>query len=374
MLHKINVACEVEFNWIIKLQRDLLYGVCRPEINAETVTIKWIKALRPDIDTAWMGKFCERKDKLSSINLPLIQHLKTIAGCSPTLKTKIMANFENNHGFKTAFDPDRKVPYPLKPINDLPDIGLVKALRGFFTGFYDPNFYQQCGFPVPSGGKLIKFTRECFLNGFGEKNRDVGVCVLCDGDLGDPDIDHFYSKKAYPELSCHPANLVPICRTCNGRARKGEKPPLDKNAADPMLNWFHPYFRSAEGLFCVDFKEEENKIYPVLKGSNQNDQKRLDNLNDLVGLSSQWRRKLNQLVQSTAIKYRDAKLEELQAKLLEDADNMVFEMKHISGAILREAFSRKVAEGYKPLLDELRVEIGNLDPVTATESYNNHVL
>jgi hypothetical protein len=29
--------------------------------------------------------------------------------------------------------------------------------------------------------------------------------------------------------------------------------------------------------------------------------------------------------------------------------------------------AEEVAEGYKPLLDELRVEIGNLDPVTATE-------
>jgi hypothetical protein len=206
MLHKINVACEVEFNWVIKLQRDLLYGVCRQEINADIITIEWIKTLRPDIDTAWFDKFCKCKDKLSGINLALIQHLKTIAGCSSALKTRILTNFENNHGFKNTFDPDRKVPYPLQPINDIPDIGLVKALRGFFTGFYNPNLYEQYGFPVPAGGKLIKFTRNCFLNSFREKNRDIGVCVLCDGDLGDPDIDHFYSKKAHPELSCHPAN------------------------------------------------------------------------------------------------------------------------------------------------------------------------
>lgn len=364
MLHKIDVACEAELNWIIALQRDLLEGVCRPGINSEIVTSEWIKALRQDIDATWMEKFCKRERN----KIPLIQHLKTIAACSADQKTRIVSNFKNNHGFKNAFDPAQQQPHPLQPLNGIPGIKLIiDALRGFFTSFYDPNLYEQYGFPVPGEGKVVKFTRECFVDEFLTKNRNIGVCVLCDGDLGDPDIDHFYSKKVYPELSCHPANLVPICKTCNGRARKGETAPLDEKAADPMLNWFHPYFRSAEGLFSVDFKEEENKIYPVLKGSNPVDQRRLDNLNDLVGLSSRWRSKLDQLVRATAKKFRNAKLEELQAKLVEDADNMAFEMKHIPGAILREAFSRKVAEGYQPLLDELRVEIGNLDPVTATE-------
>jgi hypothetical protein len=77
--------------------------------------------------------------------------------------------------------------------------------RGWQPSLKDHYFY------VTTGDKLLKFTRKCFLCGFRKINEDIGVCVLCDEDLGDPDIDHFYSKKEFPALSCHPANLVPIC-------------------------------------------------------------------------------------------------------------------------------------------------------------------
>jgi hypothetical protein len=367
MLHKIKLVCESEFEWIIGLQRDLLKGVCDPKVNADTVTINWVKGLRPVINTHWMEKFCNRKDRLNGVGRSLLRHLQVIAGFNAGVKGQILKNFENNHNFKNAFDPDREQAHPLKPLNAVPYIELVKALRGFFTTFYDPSLYQQYGFPVLAGGEVVKFTRDCFLKNFYSENRNLGVCVLCDGDLGDPDIDHFYSKKVYPDLSCHPANLVPICKTCNSRARKGEKAPLDEGMADPMCNWFHPYYRTAEGRFSVDFKEKGNKIFPVLKTMNLTDQKRLDNLDNLVGLSSRWRRNLIQLIQRTAKRYRGTDLIELQAKLFEEAENMAFEIKHMPWAILREGFYRKVAEGYKPLLDELRVEIGKLDPVTATE-------
>lgn len=367
MIHEIKTACEAEFAWIIGLQRDLLTGVCQQEVNADTVTIDWVKSLRPDIDADWVEKFCNRKDRLNGIKRPMIQHLQVIADCNNDIKYRLSSRFENNHNFKNAFDPSREQPHPLRPLNSIPDIGsVIDALRGFFTAYYDPSLYKQYGFPVTAGGTVVEFDRDRFLDGFYTKNRDLGVCVLCDGDLGDADVDHFYPKKVYPELSCHPANLVPICKTCNSRVRKGEKAPLDEGAPDPMGNWFHPYYRTAQGRFSVDFQEKGNKLYPVLKALNPVEQKRFDNLNDLVGLSSRWRRKLGQMIRTTANRFRNSNIEDLQAQLLEEADIAEYDIKHRSGAILHTGFCNKVAEGYKPLLDELRVEIGNLDPLTAT--------
>ncbi|MFO7838890.1 MAG: hypothetical protein R6X08_05280 [Desulfosalsimonadaceae bacterium] len=367
MIHEIKPACEAEFAWIIGLQRDLLSGVCQEEINADTVTIDWVKSLRPDIDADWVEKFCNRKDRLNGIKRPLIKHLQVIADCDNDIKHRLQSRFENNHNFKNAFDPAREQAHPLRPLNSIPDIdSVIDALRGFFTTFYDPSLYKQYGFPVTAGGTVVEFDRDLFLDEFYKKNRELGVCVLCDGDLGDADVDHFYSKKVYPELSCHPANLVPICKTCN-QTRKGGKVPLDEHAGDPMRNWFHPYYRVAQGRFSVDFEEKGNKIYPVLKALDPVDQTRLDNLDELIGLSSRWRRKLRQMVRATAKRFRHSNIEDLQSQLLEAADNIAaFDIKHRSGAVLYRGFCKKVGEGYKPLLDELRVEIGNLDPLTAT--------
>jgi hypothetical protein len=73
------------------------------------------------------------------------------------------------------------------------------------------------------------------------------------------------------------------------------------------------------------------------------------------------------MVRATANRFRHSNIEDLQSQLLEEADNIAaFDIKHRSGAVLHRGFSNKVGEGYKPLLDELRVEIGNLDPLTAT--------
>jgi hypothetical protein len=93
----------------------------------------------------------------------------------------------------------------------------------------------------------------------------------------------------------------------------------------------------------------------------------VNDINDLVGLSSRWRSRLRHLVQATAKRFRDAKIEDLQLKLLEEADNVVYEKKNMPWAVLSEGFYRKMAEEYKPLLDELLVEIGDLDPVTLAE-------
>jgi len=106
MLHMINISSEAELNWIIQLQRDILTAICTPEVDGQIVTIDWLKELRQDIEENWFERFCNRKDNLSGIKQPLIEHLKVIADSDAQEKTKIIENFNSNHGFREAFEPD----------------------------------------------------------------------------------------------------------------------------------------------------------------------------------------------------------------------------------------------------------------------------
>ena len=188
--------------------------------------------------------------------------------------------------------------------------------------------------------------------------------MFCDGDLGDPDLDHFYSKKKFPDLSCHPGNLVPICKSCNGRARKGEKPPMDTDAEDPTYDWFHPYYRTAEGVYSVDFKEKQNKIRPVLEGQTELEKRRLNNLDDLVGLSERWHQRLGYIVRAAIKQLRGIQVDDLIHELTELAKSQATDIKLMPWAILKEGYYRRTSEGFKPFLDEIRVELEKLDPVT----------
>ncbi len=361
MLHKINLACETEFNWIVKLQRDLLTAVCQPGVTSDTVTSEWVKSIRSDIDVVWLEGFCDSCDKLTGINQPLINHLKTIANADEAIKAKILANFEYNQGFYEAFDTASSQTHPLRAVSEITDLHLIKTLRGFFTLFYDPNLYESNGYPIHSPES---FTRKQFLGEFRQSNLNIGVCVLCDGDLGDPDVDHFYSKKVYPDLCCHSANLVPICKSCNGRARKGEKAPLDESEADPMQKWFHPYYRSAEGHYQVDFEENDGRSWPVLKGDNSLNQERLDKHDWLVGLSERWHTTLGHVMRTTVKQFRAKGVIDFQSALLTLAENTKFDIGELPYGILRCGFFKVAAEGHALLLDELRIELSGADPVT----------
>ena len=241
MLHTISQPCVSDLNWVMQFQRDLITEVTKPTTYPSTVTIGWVVSLRTDIAAGWLSDFCSRKDKVAGSNRTMLELMKAIAGMSAAKKTRILGAFNNNTGFEVAFDPVNPQPHPLAPISALNDQTAERTVRAFFVSFYDPNMYGGYGYQIPRR-PAIKFDRDQYINTFKSTNRTVGVCVLCDGDLGDPDLDHFYSKKVYPELACHPANLIPICKTCNSRARKGEKPPLDEHAPDPMERWLHPIY------------------------------------------------------------------------------------------------------------------------------------
>lgn len=346
MLHKIDQVCADYFNWVRQLQGDLLTSVCTTGVTQDQVTSDWVVAQYPLYPTEWLSKFCDRKDKISTSKQSLIAHLQNLANATAVQKQKIIEIFTNNQQIEQGFANDDGEGHRLRKIAEIEDVALQKAYRCFFSIFYDPEFYN--GYPVANG---IVFNRKSFLKQF-SKDNEIGVCVLCDGDLGDPDVDHFYSKKEFPDLSLHIGNLVPICKNCNSRARKGEKAPLDFNESDQMANWHHPYYRTAKN-YCVQFEYRGNEIYPFLGSKEIVEKNRLQNLNELIGLEDRWKTRLRHIVRTTIKQLGKAKFEHLETKLLEMSDSMAYEIGDLPFGILHTGYLKLAGEGCELLLEEL---------------------
>lgn len=352
MLHKIHQVCADYFNWVKQLQNDLLTSVCIAGVTQDQVTPDWFAAQFPAYPTEWLSKFCNRKDKISNPKQSLIKHLKNIASASPAQKQKIIEIFTNNQKIEQGFINDNGEGHQLRKITEIGDVTIQKAYRGLFSIFYDPEFYN--GDPINND---IYFNRKSFLKQF-FKDNEIGVCVLCDGDLGDPDVDHFYSKKEFPDLSLHIGNLVPICKSCNSRARKGEKAPLNFEEVNQFVNWYHPYYRIANN-YCVQFELRGGLTFPILESEDETEKIRLQNLNDLIGLKDRWRTRLSHIVRTTIKQLRKANFANLEAKLLEMADSKACEIGDLPFGILHAGYLKFACEGCELLLEELREELVN---------------
>lgn len=350
MLHKIDQVCADYFNWVRQLQNDLLTSVCTTGVAQDQVTADWFFAQFPVYPAKWLSNFFDRKDKISNSKQSLLEHLKNMANATTPQKQKIIEIFTNNQQIEQSFINDDGEGHLLRKINEIEDVTIEKAYRGFFSIFYDPEFYN--GYPVANE---IVFNRKEFLKQFYEDN-EIGVCVLCDGDLGDPDVDHFYPKKEFPDLSLHIGNLVPICKNCNSRARKGEKTPFDFGQAEQFRNWYHPYYRSASDYF-VKFELRNDRIWPFLDSDEAVEKNRLQNLNNLIGLEDRWKTRLRHIVRTTIKQLRKVNFVNLEAKLLEMSDSIDCEIGDLPFGILHTGYLKFAGEGCEQLLEELREEL-----------------
>ena len=76
------------------------------------------------------------------------------------------------------------------------------------------------------------YSRQDILRDFVAHNRGLVVCPMCDETVGytvanghiRTDLEHFFPKSRYPHLSCHPYNLIPICKNCNQSIHGGDDP------------------------------------------------------------------------------------------------------------------------------------------------------
>ncbi len=282
MLHRINLPnCRHALEWIVQLQDDLITALCADDVRAADVTPEWIIAKRPDIDSAWINRFCTWKKEKATF----LEYMQRIAALPPAAKGQIIQHFHNNLKYHEAFDSTKNPPQTVS-INNVLNQDAAMKYCAFLELFYDPTFYNPKGFPIDANGNAGgKFHKDVYLECFRNINDEVRVCPLCDGGLDGSEVDHWLAKKHFPELSCEPHNLVEICSACNSRANKGEKQALSSGATKPFDNWFHPYLRPASGAFSIQI---EAKGIIKLNGQTAQDDLCINKLDTLINLCKRW--------------------------------------------------------------------------------------
>jgi len=374
MLHRINIpACRAQLEWIVQLQWRLLTALCQPDVKSQDITVDWVIAQSPDLGHRWVTTFCSRKDQIDSIKRPMLQHMQAIAGLASADKQALVEAFEHDQQFHLAFEANSSQPRRLRGLSSFQNQGAVEAVRGFFESFYAPNFYANAGYDIPQvDGSVVRFHRGEFFKHFQVANPQMCVCPMCDGDWGEPHVDHFYPKSQYPYLSCHPLNLVPICPTCNSPQNKGEKLPLTSDKDDPMTDWFHPYLRSAQGSFQVRFERLADGTTPVLFSPDPQVQARLDNLEHLIKLNQRWRKALSREFQVTLRRIEKRckatghpmSKEELVAKLSEWAEDEECEIGLKAFGLVSTRYLQCAASGDAVIFDELWIYNVKADALT----------
>lgn len=246
MLHKINLPdCTAHLNWVVRLQCNLLHALCDPDLAPADVTADWAIALRPDVDGDWIRRLC----RWSKTKKSMLARMKAVAGLAVDEKQAVITHYEANMQFPDSFDDAKEAPPATTPLPNGLSADAEAAYRDYFLMFYDPIFYGQKGYPIDDPNLNGKwFTKDSYLESYHAANPAIKVCPLCDGTMDGAEVDHWLAKnRHFPELNCHPQNLVEICGACNGRTNKGEKLALDTGTMDPFKNWFHPYMRPAAG-------------------------------------------------------------------------------------------------------------------------------
>ena len=304
MIHKVvsPPISQQKLRTILAMQEKLLGELCKTTVAGSDVTTAWVaahlKAL--GISDDWARKFANPRRKF------LLGLMRAIADFPDVLKYRVKSDFAYDVAFDQAFSNPALRPYRLHGFASLLEVP-KQTVHDFLTFFYDPTFYKSDGYLLPPDTGGPRFDKEMFLAEFHEANPKLRVCPLCDGYPEYEEVDHFYPKKLHPALSCHPLNLVPICKPCNSAANKGQVEPLSQPPTDPNAEWFHPYLSALadwtqeerwpqERQFRIEFDTNSGEL--KLLSDDPQIKARLKTTEDLLHLQSRWHDALRTKVRS----------------------------------------------------------------------------
>ena len=115
VLHRIELPdCRQHLEWVVWLQEDLLKALCDPGLAAEHVTADWVAAQRPDIEPAWIQRFCGWETAGRSV----LARMQAVAGLPAPDRQALLDHYRVNLRFHEAFDEDLKPPPPTTPLPD----------------------------------------------------------------------------------------------------------------------------------------------------------------------------------------------------------------------------------------------------------------
>lgn len=266
-LHPLKLPkCAALLLRIVVLQKRLLKALADPALEADTVNTAWVQRVWRSLDAEWVRKFCLGGQE---------GRIQGIATATPIARKALYDEFcrQNN------------VPTLLRAGGDFRGLG---TLPGFNDALMETvtEFFKDCyallgqasrtkGYAFQGGRKITKAE---YKKQFREANLTRVVCPYCDGDIGTPELDHYYSKTHFPLLACSPWNLVPICKSCNDATiAKGDRLALSPGPPRSSVDWLHPFECPASSGVQIKLTGSPRQAVPQLHSSDAIEQRRLDN-------------------------------------------------------------------------------------------------
>lgn len=268
---------------IVVLQKRLLKALADPAIVPDAVDTAWLQQIWNNMDAEWVRKFClGGKDSI-------LQPIKVIAGANVAAREVLYGEFcRQNKVSKMLADGG-----DFTDLCDLPGYSVVLAasVEKVFKRFYrllSHNTGRQWPGYAFCGGRCI--TNRSYKDDFCAAYPTRTVCPYCDGEIGAPELDHYYSKDSFPLLACSPWNLVPVCRSCNDMVTaKGDRPAMSLGPPRCTDDWLHPFFRPASPNVQIRLSGDPPDFVPQLHSPDGDEQIRLSNHTNLIrSLSTRW--------------------------------------------------------------------------------------
>ncbi|HHW85559.1 MAG TPA: hypothetical protein GX400_05055 [Chloroflexi bacterium] len=185
----------------------------------------------------------------------------------------------------------------------------VQGARVFLVSFYEQlgnglDMRLFCHNPY----RYTKYGREQFFAAFERENPELGACAICDEHRYMTilrgryfsDIEHYFPKSIYPHLSCHPYNLIPLCKQCN-QAHLDRDPLETANGRCKLRDVFLPYRGDSvarRGAIKLDWQHRKQKPHLQIQLRQDNDavfQARLQAFSAIYDIPGRWQNRIHQI-------------------------------------------------------------------------------
>lgn len=243
------------------------------------------------------GKWYLSKSK--SEKGPVLLGFLSLFELSTKDKKKLLRAYINDiHFYKYCESEDFK----LKSFNL--NKSLRETLNKFLVPFYE-NIFNKTGFKNIENLTHSPFSRVDFLEGYKLTNgKSIKMCPICCGEIewGDQinssELDHYFPKSIYPSLAISADNLVPMCHTCNAKAKLGNNP-LNSNNKGAIRNVFIPYLHSGIDEMNVNFAFSKKTTFEVKilpkSATDISVKNKIDNFDRIYKVSDRWASKMEWL-------------------------------------------------------------------------------
>lgn len=268
---------------IVALQRKLLKALADPSLDAAVVGPAWVQKVWSRSDPEWVRKFCLGGKE------SVLHQLTVIA----------VAGLDARQALYTEFRRQNKVEAMLNAGGNFQDLD---ALPGFTTQLATAvkKLFQRCYKLLSNDAKQHwsgyefkgdrSITNRTYKDDFCSDYPASVVCPYCDGEIGTPELDHYFCKSGFPLLACSPWNLVPVCGSCNDAVTaKGDRPAITLGPTRSTDDWLHPFFRPASTYVEIRLSGRPKDSIPRLHSPDAAEQTRLSNHTALIrSLSKRW--------------------------------------------------------------------------------------